>query len=322
MGVALQEGKIQVLEHAKQQKEAGNKAFQALDFVEAAAAYKTAIEALEGWEQEDRAEALANRLVSEAQVPKSTTAGSETVEPKESKDATQEERRQLLLSCHLNLTQVELKRGVDLSAAINHATQALQFDPDNAKALYRRSQARLRMGLDLEGARNDALNAARLNPQSAEVRELLQEVTAQLQQAKAKDKDTFAGMFEKMSDPRVPDPIHFGEPHTVRLAVDNEGEPGLALSWRKGEGFHVDAIRNTPGQPELKGGDVILAIEGTALDSEVESQVMKIFKEKSPLKEGMELLVKSRLDPPPISPTKSGGYAASEVPAAPSGASQ
>ena len=63
----------------------------------------------------------------------------------------------LRLSCFLNLAQCHLKTA-DYSAAAETASKALEIDPVNCKALYRRGVARLKQGF-LEEAKADLLKA-------------------------------------------------------------------------------------------------------------------------------------------------------------------
>lgn len=63
----------------------------------------------------------------------------------------------LRLTSFLNLSQCELKMD-DFSSAIGSARNALELDPGNCKALYRRGVAQLRQG-KLEEAKADLLKA-------------------------------------------------------------------------------------------------------------------------------------------------------------------
>jgi tetratricopeptide (TPR) repeat protein len=67
------------------------------------------------------------------------------------------------LKCHMNLAAVSIERE-DYKDAINHCRLALQIDPKNCKALYRRGLASLRLG-DLDEAQKDLYCALKMAPQ-------------------------------------------------------------------------------------------------------------------------------------------------------------
>ena len=98
------------------------------------------------------------------------------------------------LSCHLNSAQCHLKLA-DLPAAIRACDAALLLEPASLKGLLRRGQAHLRMeGLD--EARADLMAAAKIDPKSREVRVELEELKVKQSAQKAKEKNTFGGMFK------------------------------------------------------------------------------------------------------------------------------
>jgi len=82
----------------------------------------------------------------------------------------------------------------DVKAAVRHAKDAVDVDPTNVKALYRRGQARLLLG-ELDGARSDLLDAAKREPQNREVRKELERLKEANAKARQQSKALFGGMF-------------------------------------------------------------------------------------------------------------------------------
>lgn len=60
----------------------------------------------------------------------------------EFKDESEEQRKKLMIICHLNLAMTHLKKN-DFTAARKAADEALALDPKNVKALYRRGMVRI-----------------------------------------------------------------------------------------------------------------------------------------------------------------------------------
>ena len=69
----------------------------------------------------------------------------------------------LLLSCYSNLAMAYVNTKVYKKAA-DRATLALEIDPTNVKAFYRRALAKLDSGDDPKGAYMDLLAAAKIDP--------------------------------------------------------------------------------------------------------------------------------------------------------------
>jgi cytochrome c-type biogenesis protein CcmH/NrfG len=81
------------------------------------------------------------------------------------------------------------------SEAINSANVALSYDPNNAKALYRRGLAQL-MKKDCAAAKADFERVLVLNPGDSAATERLRE-TAEVEKAEAEgEKKKFAKMFQ------------------------------------------------------------------------------------------------------------------------------
>jgi tetratricopeptide (TPR) repeat protein len=93
----------------------------------------------------------------------------------------------LALSCYLNVSLCSLKLEHWLRA-ITSASKALDYDPKNAKALYRRAQARFRGGkgniAELPEAKTDLTAAAHSEPQNKAVRKELKAVVEMLAKTK------------------------------------------------------------------------------------------------------------------------------------------
>lgn len=79
----------------------------------------------------------------------------------------------LMVSIQLNLAQVCLTLK-DYDEVVKQATEALELDEENAKALYRRGVARDALGQAL-GAASDLKKAARIEPRHAEIRKKYEE---------------------------------------------------------------------------------------------------------------------------------------------------
>ena len=102
----------------------------------------------------------------------------------------------LRTACLLNLSQCALKMD-DPATAAQHATDALELEPANCKALYRRAQARLASG-SLEEAKDDLMAALQVEPQNKDIRERLDACRKRLQQAAHWHKQAFGGLFGKV----------------------------------------------------------------------------------------------------------------------------
>eukprot|EP00947_MAST-08B_sp_MAST-8B-sp1_P004293 g4293.t1 len=86
----------------------------------------------------------------------------------------------------------------DFGAAIQDATKALEIDPKNVKALWKRGEARMKFGL-LKAARADVLAACKLEPKNKTLRKALADVKKAQDAAKAEEKKAFGGLFGKVS---------------------------------------------------------------------------------------------------------------------------
>jgi len=104
----------------------------------------------------------------------------------------------LRLQCCLNLSQCKLKLD-KFEEAVVAGTSALEMDPDNVKALYRRAEARVRpqasTAYDHDLAIKDLNKANQLDPTNKDIEKLLKTLRLDRQKQRAKDKGTFEGMF-------------------------------------------------------------------------------------------------------------------------------
>lgn len=178
VGVSLDER----LHQAMRAKEAGNVNFKASRTEMAVEAYEGALKLLGVVSSEGHA-GCAKDEEQDAQWWKDTCQ-------KESRD-------RLIVSCLLNLAQCDLKLE-RLLAAQKNTTLALDIDPSNSKALYRRGSAFMSLGF-LERARGDFAEAARREPRNAEIRGKLQECMMRLQKSEKCERSTFGGMFDRGS---------------------------------------------------------------------------------------------------------------------------
>jgi len=106
----------------------------------------------------------------------------------------------LRLQCCLNLAQSKIKLA-KFDEAVIASTSALEWEPDNIKALYRRAEARVRpssaTAYDHDCAIKDLNKASQLDPEDKVVSSLLKTLREDRRQQRAKDKGTFEGMFDR-----------------------------------------------------------------------------------------------------------------------------
>lgn len=108
-----------------------------------------------------------------------------------------DEYEPIQLSSHLNAANCYLQTKA-WSNAVAQATKALDIDPNNCKALYRRAVASIQLG-ELTTAKEDLLQAARMEPGNTEIRRQLDLWKKAWLAEKERQKSTFGGLFKKMS---------------------------------------------------------------------------------------------------------------------------
>jgi len=163
------------LERAKEAKERGNQLTRQGDFHGARKSYNEALMLIQNFQSFSASPEISEVVVSDML----------------------REVHHLRLTSFLNLSQCELKMD-DFSSAIGSAQNALELDPGNCKALYRRGVAQLRQG-KLEEAKADLLKAFQTDP-NAEIRARLEECREKLAATAQWHKDAFGGIFRKAPD--------------------------------------------------------------------------------------------------------------------------
>mmetsp|Transcript_27555 Transcript_27555/g.54008 ORF Transcript_27555/g.54008 Transcript_27555/m.54008 type:complete len:472 (+) Transcript_27555:71-1486(+) len=111
-----------------------------------------------------------------------------------------EQHRRLRLSCCLNLAACKQKLA-KYDEVVLACDTALQLDPTNVKALYRRAEARVRpsksTAYDLDLAVGDLAKAHEYEPKNQVVERLLVKLRAERKVQREKDHGTFGGMFDR-----------------------------------------------------------------------------------------------------------------------------
>ncbi|KAL4151687.1 hypothetical protein PRNP1_008629 [Phytophthora ramorum] len=112
-------------------------------------------------------------------------------------DEDKKAMKQLQTTCFLNAAMAFLKVN-DYAEAVSVATKALNNEPTNVKALYRRGVGRMHTN-DLERAKEDLLAAGKQDPANREVRRELEVLKKKMKDARQKEKAVFGGLFGKVS---------------------------------------------------------------------------------------------------------------------------
>lgn len=103
------------------------------------------------------------------------------------------ERNKILLSCYLNIASCGIKLQRWRNAA-NNAAKALDIDPNNAKAYFRRGQANSQLG-EFDAARQDLEKSLQLSGGDAAVKAELDALSKKVEAQKQKEKKMFSKMF-------------------------------------------------------------------------------------------------------------------------------
>lgn len=105
-----------------------------------------------------------------------------------------------VLRCYLNIAAATMHTG-EHSICVRACDDALRQDAACVKALYRRARARIAPasagGLEHEMALEDLKKAAEIDPADAMVTKELTRLRVTLKRQKARDKETFSGMFDR-----------------------------------------------------------------------------------------------------------------------------
>merc|ERR1712079_24560 len=110
-----------------------------------------------------------------------------------SDDELSKKKMELTISVNNNMSLICSKRK-DWSAATEHATKALDVEPNNMKALMRRGQAQLQNG-NLEEAKRDLKKALSLDKSNTVIKKLLKVCTAKHMAYVEKQQKLYANMF-------------------------------------------------------------------------------------------------------------------------------
>jgi tetratricopeptide (TPR) repeat protein len=114
--------------------------------------------------------------------------------------ATPEEIRQIdeiIVATYTNMALCYIKTDKK-DRAIDVCTNALTFDPNNVKALFRRGQVYLAKN-NLDKAEEDLKAALAIEPNNASIRQELKKLTNKIAEEEKRQKRIFAGFFDKLS---------------------------------------------------------------------------------------------------------------------------
>ncbi len=158
-------------------------------------------------------------------------------------------------SCYLNLGLCAQKTG-EHSVAIQACTSALEIDPDNAKALYRRAMSRIAPkssgGLEMDQALQDLVTAAKSAPEDITISKTLKRLLAEKKKQAKADKRTFSGMFKRgevytdLDEEKVKgdlDRDHSADPEDTIERRLYEAEQLYGLYVRQGKTEEADDLR-------------------------------------------------------------------------------
>jgi len=99
--------------------------------------------------------------------------------------------------CYLNLAACKLK-SKQWKDAIENCNKALEQEPNNAKALFRRGQAYNELD-EWESSKNDLTLALKNAPKSAEIKKELDKLQRKIKSHNDREKKRFKNMFQRMS---------------------------------------------------------------------------------------------------------------------------
>lgn len=178
-------------EFAMKQKELGNKAFAAMDWAGAVLAYD------EGQRYITHGQGSAGGGQGHGH---SHSHGHGTCNHDHGGDDSDDEApplndedKKLAVALLSNCAMARLKVG-DPDLARFDCTKALEFDPANIKALFRRATAKLAVG-DHDGATDDAAKMLEVDPENKDAERLKKRVEAEKKQAKQREKAMCSKMF-------------------------------------------------------------------------------------------------------------------------------
>lgn len=162
------------------------------------------------------------------------------------------QQRRLRVTCAVNIAacKLQLQKYDEVIVACNYA---LELDPKNVKALYRRAEARVRptrsTGYDRDLAIKDLAKAHSIEPENAVVRKLLKEEREQRKVQSEKDKGTFGNMFDRG---QIYDTVSMGT-----------GSPGASATT------FAPVASDTAKSSSAQGGDEEDTLEKRTADAEL-----------------------------------------------------
>lgn len=109
-----------------------------------------------------------------------------------------DKRKTLLLAAHLNLAMCYLKLSEDLDAC-RSCDEALSLDPKSEKGLFRRGMANLNLQ-NFDEALHDFKAVLDVDPDNKAAKNQLVITTHKVKQIHNREKQTYAGMFEKFAE--------------------------------------------------------------------------------------------------------------------------
>lgn len=146
---------------------------------------------------------------------------------------------QLLVQCHLNLAVCN-SRLRDMNKVIEHCKKALEIEPSNIKALYRRGCAYLSMD-DFYSAESDFKYALSLSPNNLDVRRKYVELKKLRAAQDKKDRKLYSNMFSRLN--KLEEKEQVGQPMTD--AMENGSKTDEAIEKEKME---VDGTESTKAE--------------------------------------------------------------------------
>ena len=158
---------------------------------------------------------------------------------------------------------------------IKYCSQVLELEPQNEKALFRRSQALREYPDRLEEARKDLAQAIRIAPNNKNIREAYAKVIEEVKKKRKEDREAYGGIFQKDNQiylekkPRVFFEISHGKALLGRIEMDlfNQRVPKTAENFRRlcvgdkktGLSYKGTVFHRVIEDYIIQGGDVTLS---------------------------------------------------------------
>jgi len=162
-------------------KDQGNAAFKEAKYSEAIAAYHQIFMYVHGYSQGSGG---------------SSKMPGQTTQPVSAEEMAQ--IRDLKLAHFSNLAMCHLKRGPNYEKARVNCSKALELDPRNVKALFRRGKCHAQLG-NLDEAKEDLDRALALQPENKDAVRELRALKSLFATQRKKEQRKFAGLFDKLN---------------------------------------------------------------------------------------------------------------------------